>query len=85
MAASFLDIGKVEIAPNDEGWHCNFGKTVVGRRHIDLRSERRRAQCDAVHIEEQVSDGTGHAAFGSERAVQPETRFYRVQSVQVAR
>jgi len=52
MAASFLDMGKVKVAPNYESRHHNLGQAVEDGWDIYVRSARRSVECDAVHVEE---------------------------------
>src|SRR3954466_11640065 len=84
MAAAFLNVGEVEIAPYQEGRHRDIAKPVVEGPNVDVRSERGGAECDAVHVEEQIASGTRDTTFGRQRSIQPETCLHRVQAIEVA-
>jgi predicted RNA methylase len=52
VTAPLLDVREIEVAPHHERRCGNLIKAAESGRYIQVRSNRRRAKRDPVHIEE---------------------------------
>lgn len=80
----FLDVRKIEVAPQHERRYADLAEAAKGRCGIKRGLHRRSAQHGTVHVEEQLPGRTCDASVFGQGAVEPQPSLDHVHPVQIA-
>jgi hypothetical protein len=84
MQTPDMNIGKVEIAPDDQGRNGDLAQSSIGGRWIESAPMLWRPQGNTIHVEKQPPKNAAHPAWRSQGAVEPQPGLEFVNPVDIA-